>query len=144
MQSSEGRGGLPDLRDGRRLPPVAAMGRVLRKTSLASTSEVPMSLSINALRHRAAAACAAALALAATSAHAVTVKVGPSAGLPDSNCQFDSVQAAIDSLPEDNAQHVIELEARDYLDDSATFVVAGRSVRVATRYEQFSGCTLPI
>ena len=102
-----------------------------------------MSLSINALRRRAAAACAAALALAATSAHAVTVKVGPSAGLPDSNCQFDSVQAAIDSLPEDNAQHVIELEARDYLDDSATFVVAGRSVRVATRYEQFSGCTLP-
>jgi hypothetical protein len=73
--------------------------------------------------------------------HAVTVRVGLDAGQPGSLCQFDRLQAAVDSLPNDGATHTVQLQADTYARPVDTLRVAdGRRVRIATVFGAGSGC----
>lgn len=74
------------------------------------------------------------------SAYAATVTVGQDAGQPGSACGFGSVQAAINQLPPDNDEHVIELQDGDYPRPQDTIRVAGRRVKVVTTFAAGSGC----
>lgn len=92
------------------------------------------------IRTRVCRACAAALLLAAPAVHALTLKVGPSAGQSGSACQFRTPQEAIDSLPRDSVLHTIELETSRYFDADGTIDIDDRRVKVVTRYRAGSQC----
>jgi hypothetical protein len=76
--------------------------------------------------------------------HAATVRVGLDAGQPGSQCQFDRLQSAIDSLPNDGAVHDVQIEAGSFARPVDTLrVTAGRRVRIATTFRNGSGCSEP-
>lgn len=76
--------------------------------------------------------------------HAATVSVGRDAGQPGSLCQFDRLQAAVDSLPNDGAIHLVEVQADRYTRPVDTLRVAGgRRLRIVTAFRGSSGCTEP-
>lgn len=77
-------------------------------------------------------------------ADAATVRVGLDAGQAGSQCQFDNLQAAVDSLPNDNTVHSIQLQADTYSRPVDTLRVSnGRRLRVITSFRAGSGCAEP-
>ncbi len=75
--------------------------------------------------------------------HAATARVGLDAGQPGSLCQFDRLQSAIDSLPNDGAVHTVELQADSYGRAVDTVrVSAGRRLRIVTSFRAGSGCAV--